>query len=68
MEPLTLTHPALIAAAERLGVGLGHDGRTVERLMRIAFAADHAGAALKDELRTRLANAGLGHELDRPRR
>ena len=31
--------------------------------MRVAFAADHAGAALKDELRGRLAKAGLGHEL-----
>ncbi len=29
--------------------------------MRIAFAADHAGAALKDELLDRLA--GTGHEL-----
>jgi ribose 5-phosphate isomerase B len=31
--------------------------------MRVAFAADHAGAALKDELRGRLEAAGLGHEL-----
>ena len=31
--------------------------------MRIAFAADHAGAALKDELLVRLLAAGLGHEL-----
>jgi RpiB/LacA/LacB family sugar-phosphate isomerase len=31
--------------------------------MRIAFAADHAGAALKDELLGRLAGAGLDHEL-----
>lgn len=30
--------------------------------MRIAFAADHAGAALKDELIRRLEAAGLGHE------
>ena len=30
--------------------------------MRIAFAADHAGAALKDELRARLAISGLDHE------
>jgi ribose 5-phosphate isomerase B len=30
--------------------------------VRIAFSADHAGAALKDELRDRLAGAGLGHE------
>jgi len=30
--------------------------------MRVAFAADHAGAALKDELRWRLGKAGLGHE------
>jgi ribose 5-phosphate isomerase B len=30
--------------------------------VRIAFAADHAGAALKDELRGRLATAGLDHE------
>ena len=30
--------------------------------MRIAFAADHAGAALKDELIRRLAASGLGHE------
>ena len=31
--------------------------------MRIAFAADHAGAALKDELLRRLADADLGHDL-----
>jgi ribose 5-phosphate isomerase B len=31
--------------------------------MRIAFAADHAGAAFKDELRRRLDGAGLGHTL-----
>jgi ribose 5-phosphate isomerase B len=31
--------------------------------MRIAFAADHAGAAMKGELIRRLAAAGLGHEL-----
>jgi len=31
--------------------------------MRVAFAADHAGAALKDELRGRLSEADLGHEL-----
>ena len=31
--------------------------------MRVAFAADHAGAWLKDELRGRLAKADLGHEL-----
>ena len=31
--------------------------------MRVAFAADHAGAALKAELLRRLAVAGLGHEL-----
>ena len=31
--------------------------------MRVASAADHAGAALKDELRGRLERAGLGHEL-----
>ncbi len=31
--------------------------------MRIAFAADHAGAALKDELLGRLARAGLGYDL-----
>ncbi len=30
--------------------------------MRIAFAADHAGAALKDELIRRLGAAGLSHE------
>jgi ribose 5-phosphate isomerase B len=30
--------------------------------MRVAFAADHAGAALKDELLRRLRPAGLGHE------
>jgi ribose 5-phosphate isomerase B len=29
--------------------------------MRVALAADHAGAALKDELLTRLQGAGLGH-------
>jgi RpiB/LacA/LacB family sugar-phosphate isomerase len=31
--------------------------------MRVAFAADHAGAALKDALLARLAGAGLDHEL-----
>lgn len=31
--------------------------------MRIAFAADHAGAALKDVLIQRLATTDLGHEL-----
>ena len=31
--------------------------------MRVAFSADHAGAALKDELRRRLAAADLGYEL-----
>jgi ribose 5-phosphate isomerase B len=31
--------------------------------MRVALAADHAGAALKDELFRRLAKASLGHEL-----
>ena len=31
--------------------------------MRVAFAADHAGAALKAELLRRLAGSGLGYEL-----
>jgi len=31
--------------------------------MRVAFAADHAGAAMKGELLRRLAEASLGHEL-----
>jgi ribose 5-phosphate isomerase B len=31
--------------------------------MRIAFAADHAGAELKDELIRRLAAADIGHDL-----
>jgi ribose 5-phosphate isomerase B len=31
--------------------------------MRVAFAADHAGAGLKAELLRRLATAELGHEL-----
>jgi ribose 5-phosphate isomerase B len=31
--------------------------------MRVAFAADHAGADLKSELLRRLTAAGLGHEL-----
>jgi ribose 5-phosphate isomerase B len=31
--------------------------------MRIALAADHAGAALKDELLRRLGGAGLDHQL-----
>jgi ribose 5-phosphate isomerase B len=31
--------------------------------VRVAFAADHAGAALKAELLRRLSAAGLGHEL-----
>jgi ribose 5-phosphate isomerase B len=31
--------------------------------MRVAFAADHAGAAMKDELIRRLGGAGLEHEL-----
>jgi ribose 5-phosphate isomerase B len=30
--------------------------------MRVAFAADHAGAGLKGELMRRLAGAGLDHE------
>ena len=30
--------------------------------MRIGFAADHAGAAMKDELRTRLAASDPTHE------
>ncbi|HEV7810166.1 MAG TPA: RpiB/LacA/LacB family sugar-phosphate isomerase [Candidatus Limnocylindrales bacterium] len=30
--------------------------------MRVAFAADHAGAAMKDEMRRRLDASGLGHE------
>jgi ribose 5-phosphate isomerase B len=30
--------------------------------MRVAFAADHAGAALKEALIRRLEDAGLGHE------
>lgn len=31
--------------------------------MRVAFAADHAGAALKAELLERMGRSGLGHEL-----
>jgi len=31
--------------------------------MRVAFAADHAGAAMKDELVRRLGAAGIEHEL-----
>jgi ribose 5-phosphate isomerase B len=31
--------------------------------MRVAFAADHAGAALKDEVRARLARSDPAHEL-----
>ena len=31
--------------------------------MKVAFAADHAGAALKTELIRRLEGAGLGHDL-----
>jgi ribose 5-phosphate isomerase B len=31
--------------------------------MRVGFAADHAGAALKDELLARVAAAEFGHEL-----
>jgi ribose 5-phosphate isomerase B len=31
--------------------------------MRVAFSADHAGAALKDELLRRLGQADQGHEL-----
>jgi ribose 5-phosphate isomerase B len=31
--------------------------------MRVAFSADHAGAAMKDALILRLGAAGLGHEL-----
>jgi len=31
--------------------------------MRVAFSADHAGAALKDELIRRLRAAGVDHEL-----
>jgi ribose 5-phosphate isomerase B len=31
--------------------------------MRVAFAADHAGAALKGDLLRRLAASGLGHDV-----
>jgi ribose 5-phosphate isomerase RpiB len=31
--------------------------------MRVAFSADHAGAALKDELIRRIGAGGLPHEL-----
>ena len=31
--------------------------------MRVAFSADHAGAAMKDALIRRLGGADLGHEL-----
>jgi len=31
--------------------------------MRVAFAADHAGAAMKDEMIRRLGAAGIEHEL-----
>ena len=31
--------------------------------MRIAFSADHAGAAFKDDLMARLARVDLGHDL-----
>ena len=31
--------------------------------MRVAFSADHAGAAFKDDLMRRLVAAQLGHEL-----
>jgi len=31
--------------------------------MRVAFAADHAGAAFKDALLARLSAAGIGHDL-----
>jgi len=31
--------------------------------MRVAFAADHAGAALKDQLLSRLAASGLDHDV-----
>ena len=31
--------------------------------MRVAFSADHAGAALKDALLSRLSSADIGHEL-----
>jgi ribose 5-phosphate isomerase B len=31
--------------------------------VRVAFSADHAGAALKDDLRQRLEASGLGHEV-----
>ena len=34
-----------------------------DSVFRVRFAADHAGAALKDELIRRLDAAGLGHEL-----
>ena len=59
------------ARPRRSGVDrdVGTDPATADApLMRVAFAADHAGAALKDELLRRLAAAGLGHELHRPRR
>ncbi len=31
--------------------------------MRVAFAADHAGAAMKDELSRRIGESGLDHEV-----
>jgi ribose 5-phosphate isomerase B len=31
--------------------------------MRVAFSADHAGAALKDDMRRRLEASGIGHEV-----
>ena len=57
------------AAATRASTGRPARTRaTADAPMRVAFAADHAGAALKDELLRRLGAAGLGHELHRPRR
>src|SRR2546425_11847325 len=56
MRPAWIGPPTLTRAT----ADLPERGR---RTMRIAFAADHAGAALKDELMRRLAGLDADHEL-----
>ena len=57
-------HLAAVLAADReLDGVVGLRGGRILGAMRVAFAADHAGAAFKDALLARLDAAGLGHEL-----
>src|SRR4029079_19828575 len=55
--------PRRSVTANPVSTGRARPIRSTPDPMRVAFAADHAGAALKDELRRRLAAADLGHEI-----